>query len=74
MRIGVATDLVVVSDLLGSGEAQERGVVGIWQRAGRASPHRIRLSSLKAPDGLLGSLFELEDLGTVDLKGSDPPV
>jgi class 3 adenylate cyclase len=28
VRIGVATGLVVVGDLVGSGEAQERGVVG----------------------------------------------
>ena len=27
-RIGIATGLVVVGDLIGSGEAQERGVVG----------------------------------------------
>ena len=29
VRIGVATGLVVVGDLVGSGEAQERGVVGV---------------------------------------------
>jgi len=28
LRIGLATGLVVVGDLVGSGEAQERGVVG----------------------------------------------
>ena len=27
-RIGIATGLVVVGDLIGSGEAQERGIVG----------------------------------------------
>jgi len=27
-RVGIATGLVVVGDLLGSGEAQERGIVG----------------------------------------------
>ena len=27
-RVGVATGLQVVSDLIGSGEAQERGIVG----------------------------------------------
>ena len=50
VRIGVATGLVVVSDLVGSGEAQERGVVGetpIWQHACRASRHRIRSPSLR---------------------------
>jgi class 3 adenylate cyclase len=28
VRVGIATGLVVVGDLIGSGEAQERGVVG----------------------------------------------
>jgi class 3 adenylate cyclase len=28
VRIGIATGLVVVGDLIGSGEAQERGIVG----------------------------------------------
>jgi class 3 adenylate cyclase len=27
-RVGIATGLVVVGDLIGSGEAQERGIVG----------------------------------------------
>jgi class 3 adenylate cyclase/predicted ATPase len=72
VRIGVATGLVVVGDLVGSGEAQERGVVG-------ETPNlAARLQSIAAPNTvviaegtrrLLGSLFELEDLGAQDLKG-----
>ena len=53
-RIGVATGVVVVGDLVGSGEAQERGVVGrrpTLQHAYRASLRRIRSSSPKALDG-----------------------
>ena len=72
VRIGIATGLVVVGDLVGSGEAQERGVVG-------ATPNlAARLQGTAEPDGialadgtrrLLGDLFELQDLGLKDLKG-----
>src|SRR5262249_32276597 len=72
VRIGVATGLVVVGDLVGSGEAQERGVVGetpnlAARLQGIAAPNTVVIA-----DGtrrLLGSLFELEDLGPKDLKG-----
>jgi class 3 adenylate cyclase/predicted ATPase len=72
VRIGIATGLVVVGDLAGSGEAQERGVVG-------ETPNlAARLQGIAEPDGiviadgtrkLLGDLFELRDLGMKDLKG-----
>ena len=45
-RIGIATGLVVVGDLVGSGEAQERGIVGetqTLQHACKASPSRTQL-------------------------------
>jgi class 3 adenylate cyclase len=72
VRIGVATGLVVVGDLVGSGEAQERGVVGetpnlAARLRGIAAPNTVVIA-----DGtrrLLGNLFELEDLGAKDLKG-----
>ena len=50
VRIGVATGLVVVGDLVGSGEAQERGVVGETPNLA-ARVQGIRSSSLRAPDG-----------------------
>ena len=76
VRVGVATGLVVVGDLLGSGEAQERGVVGDTPNLA------ARLQAIAEPDGvvidegtrqLLGDLFELQDLGTRDLRGIDRP-
>jgi len=76
-RVGIATGLVVVGDLIGSGEAQERGIVG-------ETPNlAARLQSIAEPntvviaDGtrkLLGNLFELKDLGAQDLKGISGPV
>ena len=76
VRVGIATGLVVVGDLVGSGEAQERGIVG-------ETPNlAARLQAIAEPDTvvvaegtrrLLGNLFELQDLGTKDLKGIAAP-
>jgi class 3 adenylate cyclase/predicted ATPase len=76
-RLGIATGLVVVGDLIGSGEAHERGIIG-------ETPNiAARLQDIAEPNGvviaegtrkLLGNLFELEDLGAKDLKGIAVPV
>ncbi|MGA8196818.1 MAG: adenylate/guanylate cyclase domain-containing protein, partial [Acetobacteraceae bacterium] len=76
VRIGIATGLVVVGDLIGAGAAQEQAVVG-------ETPNlAARLQALAEPgavviaDGtrrLLGNLFELKDLGARDLKGIGGP-
>jgi class 3 adenylate cyclase len=76
VRVGIATGIVVVGDLLGSGEAQERGVVGDTPNLA------ARLQSIAAPDSvviaegtrkLIGELFALRDLGTQDLRGMAGP-
>jgi class 3 adenylate cyclase/ABC-type transport system involved in cytochrome c biogenesis ATPase subunit len=77
VRIGIATGLVVVGDLTGSGEAQERGVVG-------ETPNlAARLQTLAQPDTvviapstrrLTGGHFDYRELGAVALKGFDEPV
>jgi class 3 adenylate cyclase len=76
-RVGIATDLVVVGDLVGSGEAQERGIVGetpnlAARLQGIAEPNVVVIG--EATRKLLGNLFELEDLGAKDLKGIAGPV
>jgi class 3 adenylate cyclase len=68
VRIGVATGLVVVGDLVGSGEAQERGVVGetpnlAARLQGIATPNKVVIA--EGTRRLLGDLFELEDLRPV---------
>ena len=70
-RIGIATGLVVVGDLIGAGSAQEQTVVG-------ETPNlAARLQSIAEPNTvviaestrkLLGNLFILEDLGPKDLN------
>jgi class 3 adenylate cyclase/tetratricopeptide (TPR) repeat protein len=72
VRVGIATGLVVVGDLIGTGAAQERAVVG-------ETPNlAARLQALAEPGAvviasstrrLIGDLFEYRDLGTVALKG-----
>jgi len=71
-RIGIATGLVVVGDLIGEGAAQEEAVVGDTPNLA------ARLQSVAAPDEivvsattrqLLGNVFELADLGALTLKG-----
>jgi class 3 adenylate cyclase/predicted ATPase len=78
VRVGIATGLVVVGDLIGSGEARERGIVG--ETPNLAS----RLQSMAAPNTvligestrrLLGNLFELEEVGAGNgSKGSARPL
>ena len=76
-RVGIATGLVVVGDLIGSGEAQERGIVGetpnlAARLQGVAEPNSVVIA--ESTRKLLGNLFELEDLGARDLKGIAEPV
>jgi class 3 adenylate cyclase len=71
-RVGIATGLVVVGDLIGSGEAQERGIVGetpnlAARMQGIAEPNTVVIA--ESTRRLLGNLFELQDLGVRDLKG-----
>jgi class 3 adenylate cyclase/tetratricopeptide (TPR) repeat protein len=76
-RVGIATGLVVVGEIVGSGSAQERTIVG-------ETPNlAARLQALAAPDtiliseatqNLLGGLFQLEPTGVHELKGFARPV
>ena len=71
-RIGIATGLVVVGDLVGEGAAQEQAVVGdtpISRRACRARPSRAWWSSPRRPAACSATLFVLRDLGAPDLQG-----
>lgn len=72
VRVGIATGLVVVGDLIGSGEAQERGIVGETPNVaarlqGVAEPNAVLIA--ESTRRLLGNLFDLKDLGPQELKG-----
>jgi class 3 adenylate cyclase len=72
VRVGIATGLVVVGDLIGAGAAEEQAVVG-------ETPNlAARLQALAEPGAvviaiatrrLTGGLFDYRDLGTTALKG-----
>jgi class 3 adenylate cyclase len=75
-RVGIATGLVVVGDLIGSGEAQERGIVGetpnlAARLQGIAEPNSVVIA--ESTRRLVGNLFDLEDLGPQQLKGISGP-
>jgi len=77
VRIGIATGLVVIGDLVGAGAAREHAVVG-------ETPNlAARLQALAAPNAilvsqtthqLLGRQFESESLGEHALKGFAKPM
>ena len=76
-RIGIATGLVVVGEPVGEGDARERSVVGETPNlAARlqalAEPGCVVIS--QATQRLVGSLFELADLGPILIKGFAEPV
>ena len=75
-RVGIATGLVVVGDLIGSGASQEQAIVGetpnlAARLQGIAEPNSVVIA--ESTRKLLGNLFELQDLGTQDLKGIAGP-
>ncbi|ATU94655.1 AAA family ATPase [Phyllobacterium zundukense] len=76
-RVGIATGLVVVGDLLGVGEAQERGIAGETpnlaarlQELAEAGAVVIAYNTRR----LVGGLFELAPLAPCSLKGFAEPV
>jgi class 3 adenylate cyclase len=76
-RVGIATGLVVVGDLIGSGASQEQAIVGetpnlAARLQGIAEPNKVVIA--ESARKLVGNLFELEDLGSQDLKGISGPV
>jgi class 3 adenylate cyclase len=77
VRIGIATGLVVVGDLIGAGAAQERGVVGETPNLAARMQELAPRGGVVIAEGtrrLIGDLFELCDLGAVPVKGFAAPV
>ena len=71
-RVGIATGLVVVGDLIGSGASQEQAIVGetpnlAARLQGVAEPNSVVIA--ESTRKLVGNLFELEDLGAQGPQG-----
>jgi class 3 adenylate cyclase len=76
VRLGIASGLVVVGDLIGTGTAQERGVVGETPNLAARLQALARPGTLVVADSTrrqIGTLFELEDLGPQLLAGFAEP-
>ncbi|MBV9739751.1 MAG: AAA family ATPase [Hyphomicrobiales bacterium] len=77
VRIGIASGLVVVGDLIGSGSSQEQAIIGETPNlAARlqaiAKPSTVIIA--ESTHRLVGSLFDYRDLGSIALKGFAAPV
>ncbi|HEX2478358.1 MAG TPA: AAA family ATPase [Geminicoccaceae bacterium] len=77
VRVGIATGLVVVSELMDNASGRSSEVVGTTPIIA------VRLQTIVPPDGivvadstrrLVGNVFNFEDLGTHQLKGFAAPV
>jgi class 3 adenylate cyclase len=77
VRVGIATGLVVIGDLVGEGASQETAAVG------KTPNLAARLQGLAEPDTvviegrtrrLVGELFEYRTLGSLPVKGFSDPV
>jgi class 3 adenylate cyclase/tetratricopeptide (TPR) repeat protein len=76
-RVGIATGLVVVGDVVDAGGSQERGIIGetpnlAARLQGFAQPNTVVIA--ESTRRLLGDLFELQELGARELKGIAGPV
>lgn len=76
-RIGIATGIVIVGDLIGDGASQEAAVVGSTPNLaarlqGVAQPNQIVVAA--ETRALLGEVFRLEKTDAQDLKGFAEPI
>jgi class 3 adenylate cyclase/predicted ATPase len=75
-RVGIATGLVVVGDLIGKGASQEQAVVGetpnlAARLQASAEPGTVLIA--ESTRRLLADVFDIEDQGVLSLKGIPGP-
>ena len=72
VRIGIATGLVIVGDLIGEGASQEQAVVGETPNLAARLQALAEPGTIVIADGtrqVIGHLFEIDDLGPQELRG-----
>jgi class 3 adenylate cyclase/predicted ATPase len=77
VRVGIATGLVVVGDLLGEGAAQEQAVIGETPNLAARLQGLAEANTVVIADTtrrLLGGLYDYRDLGALPVAGIDYPV
>ncbi|HYZ33461.1 MAG TPA: AAA family ATPase [Crenalkalicoccus sp.] len=76
-RVGIASGLVVVGDLLGEGAAQEQAVIGETPNLAARLQETAKPGAVVVADAtrrLLGQVFDLRELAAMRLKGFEHPV
>lgn len=76
-RVGIATGMVVVGDLIGSGDARQRGIVGETPNLAARLQNLAEAGTVVAETTtrrLTGTIFEWVDLGAATAKGFSDPV
>ncbi|HTB43259.1 MAG TPA: AAA family ATPase [Acetobacteraceae bacterium] len=76
-RVGIATGLVVVGDLIGAGASREEAVVGDTPNLAnrlqtRAEPNTVLIAD--STQRLTAGLFEYRALGAISVRGYDLPI
>ncbi|MBL8534505.1 MAG: adenylate/guanylate cyclase domain-containing protein, partial [Betaproteobacteria bacterium] len=76
VRVGVATGMVVIGDVLGEGAAREQAVSGITAHLAARVQAVAQPGQVLVADStrlLLGNLFDCQDLGLHPMKGFSEP-
>ena len=68
-RVGIATGIVVVNDLIGTGAAHERGIIGEARKLAARRPESAEPNTIVISESAQKRHGKFEDLGTKDLKG-----
>ena len=77
VRVGLATGLAVVGDLIGSGAAQEQAVIGETPNLAARLQALAGTDEVLIPEStrrLVGNLFDYQSLGEVEVKGLASPI
>jgi class 3 adenylate cyclase len=77
VRVGLATGLAVVGDLIGSGAAQEQAVIGETPNLAARLQALAGTDEVVIPEStrrLVGNLFDYQSLGEVEVKGFAAPI
>jgi class 3 adenylate cyclase/predicted ATPase len=77
VRVGLATGLAIVGDLIGSGAAQELAVIGETPNLASRLQALAGNDEVVIPENtrrLIGNLFDYQSLGEVEVKGLAVPI
>jgi tetratricopeptide (TPR) repeat protein len=77
VRVGLATGIAIVGDLIGSGAAQEQSVIGETPNLAARLQALAGNDEIVIPENtrrMVGNLFDYESLGELEIKGLAAPI